>query len=122
MQHIYCMEYAANLFSALSDPIRLRCLALMAKEGEVCVCELTHALQAAQPKISKHLATLREAGLVTDRRDAQWVLYSIAAGLPQWAQDAVAAAVRGASDSPLYADDVARLKEMPARPPKGRVA
>lgn len=116
------MEYVANLFSALSDQLRLRCLALMAKEGEVCVCELTHALQAAQPKISKHLAALRDAGLVRDRRNAQWVLYSIATDLPQWARDAVAAAVTAASESPIYLEDVARLKEMSARPRKGGAA
>lgn len=116
------MECATNIFAALSDPIRLRCLALMAKEGEVCVCELTHALQAAQPKISKHLASLRDAGLVRDRRDAQWVLYSIAPDLPDWAADAVTAAVRGVGETTIHAEDIARLNDMSARPSKTRAA
>jgi len=116
------MEYAITIFSALSDPIRLRSLALMAKEGELCVCELTHALRAGQPQISKHMATLRDAGLVKDRRDAQWVLYSLATALPQWVKDAVTAAVAGASEERLHADDVERLKTMTARPPRERVA
>lgn len=116
------MEYVTSLFSALSDPIRLRSLALMAKEGEVCVCEVTHALQAAQPKISKHLATLRDAGVVKDRRDAQWVLYSLATDLPPWARDAMAAAITAVSATSEHSEDVARLKGMSARPPKGRAA
>ena len=116
------MEYATTIFSALSDPIRLRSLALLAKEGELCVCELTHALQANQPKISKHMAALRDAGLVKDRRDAQWVLYSLAPDLPQWVRDAVTAAVTGISEERLHADDVERLKTMSARPPRDRVA
>lgn len=116
------MEYVTGVFSALSDPIRLRCLALLAKEGELCVCELTRALEAGQPQISKHMATLRDAGLVKDRRDAQWVLYSLAIDLPQWVKDAVAAAVEGISPQDRHSDDVKRLKEMAARPPRDRVA
>ncbi|HSV27986.1 MAG TPA: metalloregulator ArsR/SmtB family transcription factor [Candidatus Omnitrophota bacterium] len=113
------MEYATTLFAALSDPIRLRSLALIAKQGEVCVCELVHALQAAQPKISKHLAILRDAGLVRDRRDAQWVHYSLSPDLPPWARDVVAAAIAGGSATPIHAEDLARLGTMPARPAKG---
>ncbi|CAA7620358.1 Transcriptional regulator, ArsR family [Candidatus Terasakiella magnetica] len=116
------MEYAGNIFFALSDPIRLRSLALLATQGELCVCELTYALQAGQPQVSKHMATLRDAGLVKDRRDAQWVLYSLATDAPQWVQDAVAAAVTGISEDRRHADDVGRLKMMTTRPPRDRVA
>ncbi len=48
-----------SLFQLLSDPTRLRCLLLMQVEGELCVCELTHALDLSQPKISRHLAGAR---------------------------------------------------------------
>lgn len=116
------MEYPSNVFSALSDPIRLRGLALLAKEGELCVCELTHALQANQPKISKHMAALREVGLVTVRREAQWVLYSLATDLPRWAASALEAAVAGASAERLHAEDVERLRTMPVRRPHARAA
>jgi ArsR family transcriptional regulator len=116
------MEYAINILCALSDPIRLRSVALLAKEGELCVCELTYALQASQPQISKHMATLRDAGLVKDRRDAQWVLYSLAIDVPQWVTDAVAAAVKGISTEERHTEDVERLKGMTARPPRNRVA
>ena len=61
-----------RFFKALSDRTRLRILMLLSAEGELCVCELTHALAIPQPKASKHLAILRAAGLVRMRRDAQW--------------------------------------------------
>ncbi|NFV80631.1 metalloregulator ArsR/SmtB family transcription factor [Magnetospirillum aberrantis] len=112
------MEYASSLFAALSDPLRLRCLALLARRGELCVCELTHALAVAQPKVSKHLAVLREVGLVRDRREAQWVLYAPADDLPDWVADAVDAAVRGVSASAVCAEDTARLDGVTLRPSK----
>jgi ArsR family transcriptional regulator len=61
---------------ALSDPTRLEILALL-KPGEQCVCELTSALDAAQSRLSFHLKVLKEAGLVTDRRDGRWVYYTL---------------------------------------------
>jgi len=61
---------------ALSDPTRLEILALL-KPGEQCVCELTSALGAAQSRLSFHLKVLKEAGLVTDRRDGRWVYYTL---------------------------------------------
>ena len=66
-----------ELFQALADRTRLRLLNLMA-DGEVCVCFLVEVLGEAQPKISRHLAYLRSAGLARTRRDAKWVNYTIA--------------------------------------------
>ena len=74
-----------RLFKALSDETRLRCLALIDQQGERCVCELTSALQLSQPKISRHLAQLRSAGILLDRRQGQWVYYQINPYLPEWA-------------------------------------
>ena len=68
---------AATLFHALSDEKRLRILALLAR-GEHCVCELTEALDLAQPLLSFHLKTLKDCGFVTDRREGRWVYYSLA--------------------------------------------
>jgi len=65
---------AALLFKTLSDPTRLRLLNLLAC-GETCVCELTHTLQLVQPKVSRHLAYLKRAGLVDARRDGKWTHY-----------------------------------------------
>lgn len=67
---------AARLFHALSDETRLE-IVRMLRHGERCVCELTDALNAAQSRLSFHLKTLKEAGLVTDRRDGRWVYYAL---------------------------------------------
>ena len=63
-------------YRALADPIRLELMALIAARGPICVCHLEEALPYTQPRISKHLATLRRAGLVSTRRDGNWVYYS----------------------------------------------
>jgi ArsR family transcriptional regulator len=65
-----------NLYTALSDQTRLRLLNLM-REDEVCVCFFTEALGESQPKISRHLAYLRKAGLVRARREGKWMHYQI---------------------------------------------
>lgn len=65
-----------RLFSALSDSTRLRLLNLMA-EGEVCVCFFVEVLDQPQPTISRHLAYLRNAGLVAGRRDGKWIHYGV---------------------------------------------
>lgn len=65
-----------NLFMSLSDKTRLRLLSLMA-EGEVSVGFLADSLGESQPKISRHLAYLRNAGLVSTRRDGKWIYYEI---------------------------------------------
>lgn len=67
----------AEVFRALSDPIRLELLAHVAAFGPICVCHLEDALPYKQPRISKHLSTLRKADLVRSRRDGTWVYYEI---------------------------------------------
>lgn len=69
-------EALEQLFQALSDRTRVRLLNLMA-EGEVCVCFFVEVLGDPQPKISRHLAYLRSAGLVATRREAKWMHYRI---------------------------------------------
>ncbi len=65
-----------QLFRALADDTRLRLLALLAA-GDVCVCHLHGALELPQPTVSRHLAYLRRAGLVSARRDGLWMHYRI---------------------------------------------
>lgn len=65
-----------KLYMALSDQTRLRLLNLM-REDEICVCFFTEALGESQPKISRHLAYLRKAGLVKARREGKWMHYQI---------------------------------------------
>ncbi len=109
-----------TVFATFADPIRLRCLALIAGERELCVCELVAALDLPQPKVSRHLATMRGAGLLRDRRDAQWVLYSLAPDMPAWAQAAVNAAVSALSNDSKHAKDRKRLARA-SRPARARM-
>jgi ArsR family transcriptional regulator, arsenate/arsenite/antimonite-responsive transcriptional repressor len=78
----------ANRFHALSDPTRLAILAML-QGGECCVCDLQSALDAAQSRLSFHLRVLREAGLVTDRKDGRWSWYQLAPGAIASMQDAL---------------------------------
>src|ERR1700722_7625533 len=64
------------LFRALADPTRLRLLNLIA-DREICVCYLVEVLASSQPKISRHLAYLRNAGIVSARRSGKWMHYSL---------------------------------------------
>lgn len=75
------------VFKALADATRVRIALLVAQEKELCVCELTCALDQSQPKISRHLAQLRASGVLADRRQGQWVYYRLHPELPAWAQD-----------------------------------
>lgn len=70
------MRDLALFYAALSDPTRLRLLSLM-KDREICVCYLQEVLKTNQPKISRHLAYLRRAGLVEARRDGKWAHYRL---------------------------------------------
>ncbi len=67
---------AAKLCHALSDDTRLQIIERL-RGGERCVCELTDALDAAQSRLSFHLKILKDAGLVTDRREGRWVYYAL---------------------------------------------
>ncbi len=70
------------LLSALAEPTRLAAIRLLADGDEHCVCELMQALNATQSRMSRHMQTLKQAGLVIDRRDAQWVRYRLNPNLP----------------------------------------
>ena len=90
------MNDPVALLAALAEPTRLAALRILWDGGEHCVCELMGKLGASQSRMSRHMAALRMVGLVTDRRDAQWVRYRLSADLPQATQaivDAVMAAV-----------------------------
>ena len=65
-----------EVYRALGDPIRLELLARIAARGPICVCHLEEELPYTQSRISKHLATLRRAGLVSARREGRWIYYS----------------------------------------------
>jgi ArsR family transcriptional regulator, arsenate/arsenite/antimonite-responsive transcriptional repressor len=70
------MENVLTVFKALSDETRLRILKLL-EQGELCVCDIVAAFDMIQPKVSFHLAVLKEAGLIKDRKQGKWVHYKI---------------------------------------------
>lgn len=76
-----------TFFKCLSDETRLYAMQLILLREELCVCELTEALGESQPKISRHLAQLRTTGILHAERRGQWVFYSLAPALPEWATD-----------------------------------
>jgi ArsR family transcriptional regulator len=105
-----------NFFKQLSDVTRMRCLALLASEGELCVCELTYALELSQPKISRHLAQMREAEIVNSRKQGQWVYYRINTGLPGWQSKIISEFRSGVHATEPYKSDIEILRGMPNRP------
>lgn len=74
-----------DFFKCLSDPTRLDILKLVIAKQNVCVCELTEQLNLSQPKISRHLALLRNLSILLDQRQGQWVYYRLNPNLPEWA-------------------------------------
>ena len=103
----------AQFFKCLSDETRLRCVVLLLKQGKLCVCELKAALDLSQPKISRHLALLRQCGLLLDSREGQWVFYQINPKLPAWAfpllENVLAAVV---DHDEQFKNDLERLQNM----------
>lgn len=75
----------ADFFKCLSDPTRLEILKIILERQNVCVCEITEILQLSQPKISRHLALLRNLLILLDERKGQWVYYRLNPDLPVWA-------------------------------------
>ncbi len=76
------MTQAVQILAALAEPTRLAAMRILWDGGEHCVCELMGRLGATASRMSRHMATLKAAGLVVDRRDAQWVRYRRAPHLP----------------------------------------
>ena len=102
------------VFKAMADDFRLAALLLIRSQEQLCVCELTEAFEAPQPKVSRHLATLRDAGLLATERRGQWIYYSLSPGIPQWLArvlDETASHNERLIESPL-----ARLQAMADRP------
>lgn len=105
-----------TVFKSLGDESRLAMMVLIREHQELCVCELTTALDVPQPKVSRHLASLREAGLLEAERRGQWIYYRLHPLLPPWLsrvldQAADAAAVQ-------FTAEQQRLAAMPDRPLK----
>lgn len=103
-----------NVFKCLADDTRAKITLLIDREQELCVCELTYALDRVQPKISRHLALLRNCGLLTDRRQGQWVYYRLNPDLPQWVNDILT--ITGKANGEWLQEQSCRLAQMGDRP------
>jgi ArsR family transcriptional regulator len=103
------------IFDVLSDATRRHMLALLITETELCVCELVAALDDIQPKVSRHLAVLRDAGWVNARREGTWMFYSLAA-LPAWAKSVADALTQGGVPAVELNKSQKRLAHFAGRP------
>lgn len=82
-----------TVLSALAEPTRLAAMRILDDGDEHCVCDLMRRLGATQSRMSRHMTELKQAGLVVDRRDAQWVRYRIRPDLPTHLRALLAAAL-----------------------------
>lgn len=94
-----------TVFASLSNKTRLRCLYLTAIHDEVCVCEVVDALEIPQPTISKAFKSLKDAGLVTDRRDANWTYYRLNDDVPGWVTEIIDSTIADLATAAPYLDD-----------------
>ena len=83
------MLQPVQFFKILSDETRLAIMMLLRDSGEMCVCDICAATAESQPKISGHMAILREAELVLDRREGKWVHYRLSPHMPAWAAETI---------------------------------
>lgn len=105
----------ARLFAALADPTRLRLLNLMAGR-EVCVCYFVEILRQQQPKISRHLAYLRSAGIVSARREGKWMHYRIEWPADRGAASVLKAVLRSLAENKEMEADAVRLERACCEP------
>jgi ArsR family transcriptional regulator len=87
-----------RVLSALSEPTRLGAMRLLEDGAEHCVCEFMRELDATQSRMSRHMQTLKLAGLVADRRDAQWVRYRLNPDMPPEIRRVVEAVLHAAQN------------------------
>jgi ArsR family transcriptional regulator, arsenate/arsenite/antimonite-responsive transcriptional repressor len=78
-----------ELCRCLGDETRLQLVLMLRAQQERCVCELVEALALPQPTVSRHLAKLRDCGLLLDRRDSQWIYYRLSDRLPEWVVEVI---------------------------------
>jgi ArsR family transcriptional regulator, arsenate/arsenite/antimonite-responsive transcriptional repressor len=106
-----------SLFRALADPTRLRLLNLIGNR-EICVCYFVEILGDSQPKISRHLAYLRRAGIVASRRDGKWIHYRLSMPKDDAAASILRETLKHLRIRPEMQRDIARLGSACCRPEK----
>ena len=106
-------------YKTLTDDIRLKALMLTHYHGELCVCELMTALsEKSQPKVSRNLAVLKKANIITDRKHGQWVFYQINPKLPLWAKSVIAQTTE--NNLTIIKQPLQQLAKLNDRPNKSR--
>ncbi len=105
------MPDPVQLFKALADETRLRILNLLCRQ-ELCVCQIVEVMGIGQSKASRHLAHLRHAGLVTDRREGLWMHYSLSDPCSELHQQLIAWLKRADNEVPMGATDLEALNNL----------
>ena len=108
-----------DFFKVLADETRLRCLAIIFEHREVCVCELIHALKLPQSKISRHLSIMKLNNIVNQRRQGQWVLYSMHPELSAFKKSIIQTTIKELKKQDRFIKDNKKLIEMCDRPETG---
>src|SRR5210317_1449133 len=105
------LQHASHHFRLLSDSTRLRLLLLLDRE-ELSVAELAAITQLAQPRVSTHLAKLKEAGLVSDRREGVFVYYRMAGKIEDSSLQSLWELLRESTSDPLVQQDMERVTQV----------
>lgn len=108
-----------QFFKCLSDDTRLKILMLLDFETELCVCELTHAIALSQPKISRHIAILRDEGILTHYKVGKWVYYQISKELPDWQKEVLRQTQF--NNKAQWNESIVRLNSMSGRPDRASI-
>lgn len=106
------MKHLIDYHKAMSDETRIRIINLLLHAEELCVCDLEQTLNLSQPKISRHLAYLRETGLVKDRKDSLWVYYEMNNPLSPEISDQLSTFKQSVRFNELLKTDLLKLKSM----------
>jgi len=105
------VDQLLRILKAISDESRLRILNLILNVDEICVCDIESTLGFTQTKVSRHLTALKNANLVTDRRQGLWILYSFTGNK----EDSHKQLLRGLKDSfssyPIFREDIRHLQQ-----------
>ncbi len=105
------MDQLIRILKAVSDESRLRILNLIISADEICVCDIERTLGFTQTKVSRHLTALKNANLVTDRRQGLWILYSFT-GDKQKAHVKLLKGLKNTfSTYPIFREDIRRLRQ-----------
>ncbi len=103
------MKHHAQIFKALSDPIRVRIVLLLQSEGELCVCDLMAVLKLPQSTVSRHLAYLKRSCWVDIRRQGVWMYYQLSQESCQMCRELLDILLRHAAELPEAKADRASL-------------